>query len=273
MPSGTQTSFGRYQVPESPSSLRRLHRPLAQATPQRLRTVDWEPPISVLDQEDLIEQGIQCSTFIPGATDVEALGSCTANATVYALSRLLAAYSFLTLTHCSDFSDTKSAEIWAIRFYHLCTTETGDNSQEWPPNDCGSSGPYIVQELQQMRLIKNDVIANNGQTIASLMQQEGLLVGMPWFNNWMTPDAHGFIDSAGVENDINSGLAGGHETYWSAIEDIAFDITGRVDLTKTICRARNSWSKSWGDNGSFRFRLSTFDQLVSYCDFRQLRTL
>lgn len=263
------TKFGRYQVPEAPSALTRTH--LAPVDTTKLRMVDHEPKMAVLGQEDLLEQGIDVSTFIPGApTGVDALGSCTANATTVALSNVLPSAEYFQRLGVANYQDTKNAQIFAIRFYHSCTDDTGDTATEWPPNDCGSSGPYIVQQLQQMQLIKSDVIANNGVSILALMQTGGLLVGQPWFNNWMSPDANGFIDGAGIEADIASGVAGGHETYWSAIEKLVVSATGHIDTFNTIMRARNSWTKSWGDNGSYRFRLSSYLAVANHCDWRQI---
>ena len=45
----------------------------------KLSEVDHVIPIPVLDQEDLHKQGIDVSTLVPGAQDVDALGSCTCN--------------------------------------------------------------------------------------------------------------------------------------------------------------------------------------------------
>lgn len=75
-------AYGRFQVAEAPSALRALHF----HTTEKLKTVDHEPKVAVLDQEDLLAQGIRVSQFIQGAKDVDALGSCTAQATVAKLA-------------------------------------------------------------------------------------------------------------------------------------------------------------------------------------------
>lgn len=262
--------YGRYQVPEAPSALARLH--IHDGRP--LHTVDWEPKVGVLDQSDLLAQGIHCSEFIPGAGDPDALGSCTANASVSALSNLLGEEEFLTAVGASSYSDVVSAEEWAISFYHRCTDQTGDPSQEWPPTDCGSSGPYIVSELQAMKLAGGDRIAHGADSIVSLMQDGGLLLGSPWLNDWETPGQDGFIDGDGsastLEGQIRNGVAGGHETYLSAVEKLALTETGKVDPHATVLRGRNSWTPSWGDNGSYRIHLSTLVMLGHYCDLRLL---
>lgn len=274
------SKFGRFQVPEPLSSLERLH--FHHRSGITLREVDHEPKVNVLDQEDLLEQGIDVSTFIPGAPrGVDALGSCTANATMSALSNRLTKQEFATVvyqlgkqTPTDAYADTVAVERGAIGFYHVCTAQTGQTSQEWPPTDCGSSGPYIVQELEKLGLIKSDKIAHGPENIVSLLQSDGELLGTPWLKPWMDPDAHGFIDGDGrpetIARQIKAGVAGGHEIYLSAIEKLAFLRTGAVDVFNTVLRLRNSWTRSWGDNGSARIHLSTLVAIERYIDVRQI---
>lgn len=265
------SKFGRYHVPEPLSRLNRLH--FHRGEP--LTTVDHEPPISVLDQEDLLQQGIDCSAFIPGAApNLDALGSCTANATTAALSNVLDEQSFFETTGASSYTDTKGLEIFAIKFYDACTHQTGDPAQEWPPTDCGSSGLYCVDELERMKLVSGDKIAVGPQNIVSLLQTGGVMLGSPWFNAWMNPDVHGFVDGNGsltyLEEALKSGVAGGHETYACAVEALQLTETGQVIPEATVIRVRNSWTSSWGDHGCYRIHLSTWAYLQNYCDFRQL---
>lgn len=268
-PGITATKFGRFHVAEAPSSLVRLYLHKG----GKLTTVDHEPKVAVLDQEDLLAQGVRVSTFIPNATDVDALGSCTANATTSALSNLLPEAEFLKVTGATSYSDVKGAEEFAIRFYHACTDQTGDPSSEWPPTDCGSSGQYIVKELQTLGLVHGDKIAHGADNLVSLLQTDGVLAGIPYLSAWMTPDADGFVDGDGslatLREQIAEGVAGGHEIYLSAVEEIAFD-GAHVDPFKTVIRYRNSWSPNWGQSGSAKFHLSTLVALGGYADFRQL---
>jgi hypothetical protein len=245
-----------------------------------LRVVDWEPNVAVLDQEDLFAQGIDTSVLVAGAPRVNALGSCTANAGTEGLSQVLDLSDFCALTGATSFADTVGAEKFAIRFYHACTDQTGNTTTEWPPTDCGSCGADVVTELEGMSVnghpvIAGDLVANGPDNIVSLMQSGGLIVGQEWFNAWMEPGPGGFIDGDGttsaIQACISSGVAGGHETYWSAIEKVMLLPNGSVDTVNTIIRARNSWTKSWGDNGSYRFHLSTFIAISNYCDFRQFQ--
>lgn len=265
------SKYGRYQVPEAPQALL-WHHFHDGATP--LKEVDHEPRVAVLDQEDLLAQGIRCSEFIPGAQDADALGSCTANATTSALSNLLPEDEFLKVTGAASYTDTVGAEKFAIKFYHECSSQAGDPKSEWPPTDCGSSGPYIVEELKKLGLIKDAKIAHGADNIVSLMQSGGLLAGVPFLNSWEQPAADGFVDGDGsvdaLQQALAQGVAGGHEIYLSAVEKLAFLPDGQVDALNTVIRFRNSWSSDWADHGSARFHLSTLVMLGGYADFRLL---
>lgn len=274
--------YGRVQVAEPPGNLAFLHLRDPAVT---LKEVDHETPIAVLDQSDLIAQGIHCSRFIPGCKqDPDALGSCTANAAMAATAKALPEAEWLRLCetvihssyaeHPTGYGQPVKIERAAIGFYHRCTDQIGNPGEEWPPTDCGSSGPYIVSELKRLGAITGQKIASGADNIASLLQTGGIMQGTPFFFAWEEPAPDGFIDGKGraadLEAAIASGLAGGHETYIAAIEKLTVLPTGRVDPFNTTLRVRNSWTKGWGDNGCFRVHLSTLSMLAGQCDFRQI---
>lgn len=263
--------YGRYQAAEPLSALASLHTHKG----EKLHEVDHEPKNGVLDQSDLHAQGILCSEFIPGAGNPDALGSCTCNADTSALSLVLPEDEYLKVTGASSYSDTTELEKFAITTYHGVTDQTGDPGQEWPPTDCGSTGAYVYQYDHANGWVGSQQIAHGAQNIVSLLQHGGILQGTPWFFAWEQPDVHGFVDDDGtpeaLQAAINSGVAGGHETFISAIEKLVLSATGAVIPEQTILRCRNSWSQSWGDAGSFRLHLSTLVMLGGNCDFRQIR--
>jgi hypothetical protein len=267
----TPTKFGRYHVAE-PFRPDRMHFHLG----GDLKEVDHEPLVPVLDQEDLISQGIDTATLIPGAQQVNALGSCTCNAgTVSLAERLASAHGGPgSLAHYGlSTTDAVRDEEFAIVEYHNVTRQTGEPSTEWPPTDCGSSGYYVCTEFERQGFISSFKSANGMTNLVSLLQAGTVIQGTPWFNAWMEPDNGGFIDGDGSADTliraIQSGVAGGHETCITAVEKLSVDLLGRVDADQTVVRVRNSWSSSWGDSGSFRLHLSTLEYLTGHVDFKQ----
>src|ERR1700729_2045973 len=82
----TQTKFGRYAVAEP-------FNPEVQHfyTGAELKVSDFEPPVKVLDQEDLTAQGIKTKALVKNGQTEDALGSCTANSPTEHLSQVLTA--------------------------------------------------------------------------------------------------------------------------------------------------------------------------------------
>ena len=218
-----------------------------------LKEVDHDIPIPVLDQEDLHKQGIEVTKLVPGAQDVDALGSCTCNTgTAHIAERWAAAgkdLAGLTLTGGTGAirmsgTDAMADEEFAILLYHLVTDQTGNPSQEWPPTDCGSNGLYVCQELIAAGFASSYKAAPNVTDALSLLQTGSVMQGGPWCNSWMTPDSNGVVDGDGsydaVHAAMKSGVAGGHETLQHGIPQLAQAGNGTVDLPNTVIKVRNS---------------------------------
>ena len=273
----TPTKFGRHASP-APLQLHRLHIP----GPAPLREVMHEVPIPVLDQEDLHKQGIDVTQLMPGAQDVDALGSCTCNAgTAHLAERMTAAGKPLHDAYLQPgdhgamlTADARTAEEFAIVLYHLVTGQTGDPAQEWPPSDAGSSGYYVCHELERLGLASSYKTGAGVLGALSLLQAGTVMQGAPWFRAWFQLDSQGFIDGDGsadaMQAAVASGVAGGHETQLRGIEQLAVLGNGTVDLQNTVLRVRNSWSPQWGLGGDYRIHASTLGYLSAYCDWKAI---
>lgn len=278
-PGITPTKFGHRPVALTLNPAR-LH--LHQGGP--LREVEWEPPIPILDQEDLDTQGIDTSTLIAGAPKVKALGSCSCNAgtahlaeRVAAATGSTAAFSALTLQSASgpvtlSPAGSTTDEEFAILLYHYVNQQPGAPA-DWPPTDGGSNGVFVCSEFEKRGWAASYKSASGMANVASLIQQGSVMMGGPYLKAWMEPNAAGFVDGDGsVESlmlALTGGVAGGHETLLAALERLVLDAVGNIDLVNSWFRVRNSWSRAFADNGEYRVHLSTLGMLGSHFDFKQ----
>lgn len=265
----TPTLFGRNHAAEP---LRPALQHLYRGAP--LKPAQWQIPFGPLDQEDLLAQNIDTSQLIPGAPRLDALGSCTANATMASFGeRWLTSRGTMLGAAGLTMTDPVRNEKLAITFYHECTTASGDPAQEWPPADCGSTGLACCQLLENQGLISSWQTGTGGHALASMLQQGSVIIGMPWFQAWMTPGTDGFIDgdgsAAAYDQAAASGLAGGHEVCAYQLPRVTGDLSAPGDLQESWVQCRNSWSASWGLAGDFRIHLSTVDRIAQYSDLKQ----
>jgi hypothetical protein len=233
-----------------------------------LHPTAWQPKIPVLDQQDLLGQGIRTSLLAPGAPDVDALGSCTANAATALVSVL---HDTETLTAKGlDVSDPLAAEEWAIGLYSDATRHDQWLDQQWPSDDCGSSGLGVAKALRSRGLIDQYGHATTAAELCALLQTGPVLMGMPWYQAFFEPSgAHAVLDD--IPGWQDSPVAGGHEVCITALESAVTDPDGHLVLEQTVLRVRNSWSASWGDAGEFRMSLALYQALRDEIDLVQPR--
>ena len=209
-----------------------------------IKPAEWKPAIPTLDQSHL--------------------GSCTGNAGTYHLSALYGAANLSAIKLAGKTLSATNAtanEQFAVEVYHEATIKDGVPGN-YPPTDTGSSGLGVAKALKAANLISKYVWATNARAFGALLQTAGCIIGVPWYEAWFTPDAHGFVDSG---NWAASGVAGGHEIYVEALESWS-----DTDPSQSVIRFHNSWNDSWGDHGCGRLRFSTYHQLMSQIDVKQL---
>lgn len=236
---------------------------------QPIKPVEWAPKVPVLDQQDLTAQGIRTSELFPGTQDVDALGSCTAQAATALISVL---HDAATLAEAGlDVTDPAAAEKWAIGLYSDATHRDQWHDQAWPSTDCGSSGLGVAKALRSRGLVDQYGHATTAEELCALLQTGPVLMGMPWYDGFFSPGGDlALLDD--IPHWQSSPVVGGHEVCITALEDVAYDEDhGRLFYDHTILRVQNSWSASWGDAGSFRMSLALYQELRSEIDAVQPR--
>jgi hypothetical protein len=216
-------------------------------------------------ERELVTQPIKTSNFpaIIPTLDQGQLGSCTGNAGTYHLSALAGAAKLGGLTLAGkklSGTDATANEGFAVELYHEATVDDGFPGT-YPPNDTGSSGLGVCKALKAAGLVTKYTWATTLNGMATLLQRSGVIIGMPWYNAFFSPDAQGYIDSGNWQA---SGIAGGHELYVEALESW----TPRQPQYSVV-RFHNSWTDGWGDHGCGRMRLSTYLALQSSIDIKQ----
>jgi hypothetical protein len=167
------------------------------------------------------------------------LGSCTGNA---ATGHLGSGAFYATVAGTSYSGD----EAEAVKLYSSATSLDA-YSGTYPPTDTGSDGLSVAKAAQKAGLISGYQHTFTFDDFMAALQQQPVIVGVTWYNNFFTPDANGLITMAAGDT-----VAGGHE----------FVIRG-YDADKQQVIADNSWGTSWGVAGSFRISNATMQRLLS----------
>jgi hypothetical protein len=169
------------------------------------------------------------------------LGSCTGNAAA-------GAKDTEPLYHSG--STRLLGEPGARGIYSLGTQLDGLSDGYWPPTDTGSSGLAVSKACKQMGLIKSYQHAFDMDAALSALQAGPVITGVNWYEGFDSPDANGLVKIAGQ-------VRGGHEIVARGYEPQG------TNPDDALIKLDNSWSSSWGLNGSFFWTVATWRQLLS----------
>lgn len=128
--------------------------------------------------------------------------------------------------------------------YHWATVLDGYPGT-WKPDDTGSDGTAVSQGSKQLGLESGYTHATTVQAMADALQATPVIIGINWYEGFDNPGSSGLVKISGA-------VRGGHEI-----------VVRGVKLTERLFRADNSWSSSWGDQGSFEFSWDDMDRLLS----------
>jgi hypothetical protein len=179
------------------------------------------------------------------------LQSCTGNAGIGALGTQ-PLYDAVGRDVLPAPRNGRLAEKLAVQLY-ADSTRVDEFPGAFPPRDEGSSALAICKVLKRRGTIQGYRWARSAFGLLQLLQDGPVLQGMPWHVAFSEPDNCGFIDSRRFWS--SSPLDGRHEVVAVGVE---LDQEDTMNSTITYV---NSWGKGWGDEGRFRMRLRTYDQL------------
>ena len=160
------------------------------------------------------------------------LGSCTGNAMAGWLG---CAPHATSADEAQQFDEALAVE--SVRL----ATELDDFAGVYPPDDTGSSGLAVAKAAQQLGHISGYTWAFSTSALLHALQSGPVIMGVSWYSDMFEPDSDNRVWATGD-------IAGGHEILVRGISG-----------TDLLCD--NSWGTSWGNAGSFRLPLETWETL------------
>ena len=118
---------------------------------------------------------------------------------------------------------------------------------EWPGEDYEGTSVLAGAKIAQRRGFYSGYLwAENELDMARTVSNYGpVIIGVDWYDGMMDPDKNGFLNMTGE-------VVGGHCVV----------VIG-IDYQNGYYKIRNSWGKSWGDNGEAKITRATMSKLIA----------
>jgi hypothetical protein len=118
------------------------------------------------------------------------------------------------------------------------------SGNSYPPTDTGSDGLDACKAGVEFGWLKGYTHAFGLDACLRALTLQPVMIGIPWYRSM-------FYSGKGGVLSVSGGVAGGHEVALTAIS------------TSNMVRIQNSWSGSWGINGTAWLKFADLDRLLS----------
>jgi hypothetical protein len=159
------------------------------------------------------------------------LGSCTGNAALGAVGTAMLFEALADNPGCPSETDAAADEEQAVSLYSAAT-KLDDVRGTYPPDDTGSSGLAVAKAAQKVGLISGYKHATSLEAALTALAAQPVITGVNWYEGMDSPDSSGLVRVTGQ-------VRGGHEF-----------VLDQLDVENRLVWFTNSWSKSWGHDGT-----------------------
>lgn len=132
----------------------------------------------------------------------------------------------------------------AVELYSEATQRDEDDSVEYPPTDCGTSGLGVAKALKDCGFITEYRWTFSFGAFLTALQAFPVCVGINWYSGMFDPDRAGYVVPTGS-------VEGGHEI-----------LARGLDYSQQRVRFRNHWGADWGAGGECWMSFDSIERLL-----------
>lgn len=138
-------------------------------------------------------------------------------------------------------------EVDAVNIYARATQFDEWTDQQYPPEDCGTSGLGAAKALQFYGFITAYQHTFTFESFLATLQAQPVMIGINWYDSFMATWPDGHIRLGAKDTDP----VGGHEV-----------LVRGIDWAQQRIQCRNHWTKKWGRNGDFYISFDLIERLL-----------